>query len=193
MASAPDSKVKPWPRLRRGLEHDFTVVKVREDVVADPRTNLEHGRVRLECADWVNVIAVTKQDELVMVRQFRFGIDAPTLEVPGGVIDPGEDPATAAVRELEEETGYRAGRLEALGEVHPNPAFQSNRCFSYLALDCERVSDGNPDDGEDIAVELYPRADLPRLILEGHITHSLVVVAFFLERLRAEAKRQTGP
>ncbi|GMT99661.1 NUDIX hydrolase [Corallococcus caeni] len=193
MASASESKVKPWPRLRRGLVHDFTVVQVREDVVADPRTNLEHGRVRLECADWVNVIAVTKQDELVMVRQFRFGIDAPTLEVPGGVIDPGEDPATAAVRELEEETGYRAGRLEPLGDVHPNPAFQSNRCFSYLALDCERVSDGNPDDGEDIAVELYPRADLPRLILEGHITHSLVVVAFFLERLRAEAKRQAAP
>ncbi|RKH53947.1 NUDIX hydrolase [Corallococcus aberystwythensis] len=192
MASAPESpksQVKPWPRLRRGLEHDFSVVKVREDVVADPRTNLEHGRVRMECADWVNVIAVTKQDELVMVRQFRFGIDAATLEVPGGVIDPGEDPATAAVRELEEETGYRAGRLEPLGGVHPNPAFQGNRCFSYLALDCERVSDGNQDDGEDIAVELYPRADVPRLILEGHITHSLVVVAFFLERLRAEAKR----
>ncbi|NBD13643.1 NUDIX hydrolase [Corallococcus silvisoli] len=189
MSSAPEPKVKPWTRLRRGLEHDFSVVKVREDIVADPRTNLEHPRVRMECADWVNVIAVTKADQLVMVRQFRFGIDAATLEVPGGCVDPGEDPAAAAARELEEETGYRAGRLEPLGAVHPNPAFQANRCFSFLALDCERVSDGHPDDGEDIAVELYPRSDVPRLILEGHITHSLVVVAFFLERLRADARR----
>ncbi|RKG96978.1 NUDIX hydrolase [Corallococcus sp. CA053C] len=189
MSSESESKLKPWPRLRRGLEHDFGVVKVREDKVADPRTQLEHPRVRMECPDWVNVIAVTKADELVMVRQFRFGIDAPTLEVPGGCIDPGEAPAAAAARELEEETGYRAGRLESLGAVHPNPAFQPNRCHTFLALDCERVHEGDLDEGEDIVVELHPRADVPRLILEGHITHSLVVVAFFLERLRAEARR----
>ena len=74
-----------------------------------------------------------------------------------------------------------------LGAVHPNPALQANQCFSYLALDCVKRHAGQQDEGEDIAVELHPRADVPRLILEGHITHSLVVVAFFLERLRAEA------
>ncbi|QSQ17366.1 NUDIX hydrolase [Myxococcus landrumensis] len=179
--------VKPWPRLRQGLQHDYRVLKVRSDVWADPRTNLEHSRVRVDCADWVNVIAVTPRDELVFVRQFRFGIGANTLEVVGGMVDPGEDPAAAAARELEEETGYKHGRLVPLGAVHPNPAVQDNRCHSFLALDCVKVHDGRLDEGEDIAVELHPRADLPRLILEGHISHALVVVAFFLERLHAEA------
>ena len=104
-------------------------------------------------------------------------------------MEPGEDPALAAARELEEETGYVAGRLEPLGSVHPNPAIQPNRCHIFLALDCVKKHEGRQDEGEDIVVELYPRADVPRLILEGQITHSLVVVAFFLERLRAEAKR----
>ncbi|MBU8899516.1 NUDIX hydrolase [Corallococcus sp. M34] len=176
--------VKPWPRLRKGLEHDFRVVQVRQDVVADPRTSLEHPRVRIGCADWVNVIAVTPGDELVLVRQYRFGTETATLEIPGGVIDPGETPEAAAARELEEETGHVAGRWVSLGSVHPNPALQPNRCFSFLALDCVKVHAGKQDEGEDILVELHPRADVPRLILEGHITHSLVVVAFFLEHLR---------
>ncbi|XXF79828.1 NUDIX hydrolase [Myxococcaceae bacterium GXIMD 01537] len=186
--SAPPSP-RPWPRLRRGLEHDYRVLKVRQDILMDPRTGHEHPRVRVEGPDWVNVIAVTPRDELILIRQYRCGIDAGTLEIPGGCVDPGEDPAAAALRELEEETGYVAGRLEPLGAVHPNPAIQPNRCHSFLALDCERRHAGHPDDGEDILVELHPRADVPRLILEGHMTHALVVVAFFLERLRADAGR----
>jgi 8-oxo-dGTP pyrophosphatase MutT (NUDIX family) len=180
---------RPWPRLRRGLEHDYQVLKVRQDMVADPRTGHEHPRVRVESPDWVNVIALTAGSELILIRQYRFGIEAGTLEIPGGCVEPGEEPAAAAARELEEETGYVPGRLEPLGFVHPNPALQPNRCHSFLALDCERRHEGRQDAGEDILVELHPRADVPRLVLEGHITHSLVVVAFFLERLRAEAGR----
>ncbi|NVJ28220.1 MULTISPECIES: NUDIX hydrolase [Myxococcus] len=179
--------VKPWRRLRLGLEHDYQVMKVREDKWADPRTEQEHPRVRVICADWVNVIAVTPEDSLVLVRQFRFGIGADTLELAGGLVEEGEDPAAAAARELEEETGYVAGRVEPLGWMHPNPALQDNRCFIFLARDCVRAHAGRQDESEDIAVELHPRADVPRLILEGHITHSLVVGALFLEKLREDA------
>lgn len=174
-----------WTRLSRGAEHDFTIVRVREDRVRDPRDGSEHPRVIFECRDWVTVMALTPADELILVRQFRFGVWANTLEAPGGIVDAGEAPESAAARELEEETGYQAGRLVPLGATHPNPAWQTNRCHAFLALDCRKVHGGRPDAGEDLAVELHPRASIPELVLSGTVSHALVVVAFFLERLRA--------
>lgn len=179
--------IRPWPRFRRGAEHDYHVLKVRQDVVEDPRTGREAARVVIDSADWVNVIAVTSEDELVLIRQYRFGTQSATLEVPGGLVDPGDAPAAAAARELEEETGYVPDRLVPLGWVHRNPAIQSNRCHSFLALGCMRKHEGRHDHGEKIEVERVPRSEVPRPILEGHVTHALVVVAFFLERLRSES------
>jgi 8-oxo-dGTP pyrophosphatase MutT (NUDIX family) len=172
-----------WKRLWSHRHHDFTILKVREDIVEDPRDGSEHPRVVIEAPDWVNVVAVTRDEQVVLIRQFRAGVWANTLEIPGGMVDPGEDPQAAAIRELEEETGYRPQRVVPLGWVHPNPALQANKCHSFLALDCEKVGEASLDEGEDIEVVVAPRAELPRLVREGKITHALVVAAFHLAAL----------
>lgn len=177
------SAVREWKRLKTGLPSDYRILKVREDVVAHPRDGSEHPRVIIECTDWVNIIPVTLEDEVVLVRQFRFGVWSDSLEIPGGMVDPGEEPLEAAVRELEEETGYVPGKVIHLGSVHPNPAIQTNRCHSYLALSCYQKAPPNPDEGEELVVERVARKQIPKLLREGAITHSLVVAAFLLERL----------
>jgi ADP-ribose pyrophosphatase len=170
-----------WRRIQTGPVVDYGVLRVREDRVADPRTGAEYPRVLLDASDWVNIIPVTPDERVVLIRQFRFGIWSNTLEIPGGMTEPGEDPRDAATRELEEETGFRAEHVVPLGWVHANPALLNNRVHSFLALGCRKVHEGLQETSEDIAVELRPRGDIPGLILGGDISHSLVVAAFYLE------------
>jgi 8-oxo-dGTP pyrophosphatase MutT (NUDIX family) len=182
MSSPPSA----WKRLRTGKELDFKILRIREDWVLNSRNGSEHPRVIIDAPDWVNVIPVTENQELVMIRQFRAGIWAYTLEIPGGMVEPGEEPIETAGRELEEETGYRPAHIELIGTVHPNPAIQSNLCFSFLATGCEKVHAGALEEGEDLTVELFERSAIPGLIKSGEIKHALVVAAFMFERLREE-------
>ncbi len=113
-----------------------------------------------------------------MVHQFRHGVGKITLEIPGGLVDAGEDPATAAARELLEETGYAAGSLRRIGEVSPNPALFANRLFTYVAEDCTPQSAIHNDSTEQTEVELVPLADLVARTRRGEIDHALVLAAF---------------
>lgn len=142
----------------------------------------ERGRelwARLHMPDWVNVIPVTSAGELVLVRQHRCGAARSTLEIPGGCVEPGEDPAVAAARELREETGY-AGPLVSLGVVWSNPAIQTNRTHLFLARPVEAVGPASPDPGEVIAVERHDVRRVGALLDDGTIDHALAVVS--LER-----------
>lgn len=144
-----------------------------------PITGDSHPFYRIHSPAWVNVVALTEQDELVMVRQFRHGSRVVTLEIPGGLVDPGEAPEVAAARELLEETGFRAGRLTSLGSINPNPALFANRCHMQVAQDCVRVAEIQNSATEETIVELLPLAELHEVLRNGGIDHALVVAALY--------------
>lgn len=166
------------------MRGDFKVFSVRGERTRSPRSGRPHDFYVLDCPDWANVVALTDSREVVLVRQFRAGTRAVTLEIPGGSVEKGESALAAIRRELREETGYAARSWKRIGVVHPNPAIQGNRCWTYLATGCRRVGDLRPDEGEDLAVELVPLRKVPGLIRKGRITHSLVIAAFHFLSLR---------
>lgn len=140
---------------------------------------------------WVNVVALTTELKLVLVRQFRYGIADFSLEIPGGLIDPGEDPLAAGLRELREETGFTGGRARLLGSVHANPAMQNNRCHFVFVEGVTRTDALAWDENEEMEVSLLPVDEVYALAYNGGIAHSLVLDAlFFFQPVWTEIKRR---
>jgi len=158
------------------------IFSLRTDRLRSPRTHEAYDFYVIEAPAWVNIIPLTPAQEVVMVRQWRHGIREVTLEVPGGMVE-GTDPREAAIRELREETGYVAQEVIPLGFVHPNPAIQNNRCYTFLARGCRREGVQEQDEKEDIEIDLIPLAEIPTLIAQGAITHALVICAFHFYQL----------
>jgi 8-oxo-dGTP pyrophosphatase MutT (NUDIX family) len=152
---------------------------VRRDVSHDPRDSREHDFFVIEAPDWMNVVPLTVDGQVVLIEQYRHGSKKVTLEVPGGMVDERESPGETAERELLEETGYRAGTIELLGRVRPNPAIQNNWLHIFIARDCVLAQAPQPESAEQIDVRLVALEDVPNLIASGAIDHALVVAAFY--------------
>lgn len=166
---------------RLGARHpgsEYRIFKTLFVDAAHPRTGEVKRFSLLECVDWVNVIALTRDDRVVLIRQFRPGTNRVCIEIPGGMIDASESPAAAAARELEEETGYTSGQWRPLGTAAPNPAIQNNYLHSYLALDAEPTSAPRPDSGEVLALETASLPEVHAMLRDGRIDHALVITAF---------------
>lgn len=170
--------IKPWKLVRSKSSHSFRVFSIRTDTTVSPRTGKKHDFYIIESNDWVNIIPLTADHEVVMIKQYRHGSKGVTLEIPGGLVEAGDTPKQAAARELLEETGYQARRWNKIGVVNPNPALFNNRCYTFLAQDIKKITDPSPDQTEDIEVILIPLARIPGLILEGKIDHAMVITAF---------------
>lgn len=172
--------VDRWTRTGSRNLHDCKVFRLNQVDFLRSGSDSSQPFYVLDAPDWINVIPILPKRQVVMIRQYRFGVEGETLEIPGGMCDPGEDPLEAARRELLEETGFSASTLVPLGSVHPNPAIQSNRCHTFLATGLTRVAEPDPDPNEGFEEKLVPLDEVPRLITGGVIEHSLVVAAFYL-------------
>jgi len=170
---------EPWPLIRSTPDKSYRVFSVRTDTVRSPRTGKEHDFYVIESADWVNVIPLTSDNQVVMVRQYRHGTRQISLEIPGGLVNPQDTPLDTARKELLEETGYQAEEITLIGTAHPQPALFNNRCLTFLATNVRKTAALDLDEGEDIEVALISLSDIPRLIREGEITNAMVILAFY--------------
>ena len=185
--------IRPWKKVRSTPIGDFRIFKLRSDVKLSPRTGREHDFFVLDSVHWVNVIALTPGQKLVMIEQFRHGSNTVELEIPGGMMDAGEnDPVATAVRELREETGYEGENARLLGRIWSNPAILCNRTYTVLIENCRLKHDVDWDHGEDLATRLVPAANITKLIAGEKIGHSLVVVALCHFDLWRRGFKSTG-
>ncbi|PIE24757.1 MAG: NUDIX hydrolase [Planctomycetota bacterium] len=167
-----------WQEIERQNEGSFRIFDVWRVQSRSPRTGEAHEFYTLDCRDWVNVLAWTEEERLVLVRQFRHGPEEFTLEIPGGAVDPGEDLLEAGLRELREESGYVAGEAKLLGAVNPNPAIFGNSCGTVLATGCRPEGELILDAGEDIQVMTLTPAEVRQAMRAGQVNHALVFAAF---------------
>lgn len=178
-----------WEKLGQSSKLQTKIFDVMGTRYRHPARLTEREFVVIHAPDWVNVVALTRDDRIVLVRQFRYGIDEFSLEVPGGVMEAGEDPVTAALRELREETGFSGAPARLLGNVHPNPAIQANRCHFVFVEEAVQAHDLEWDPDEELQVTVQPVEEVLAIAHSGGIVHGLALNALMLfERVWRERK-----
>ncbi len=177
--------IKKWETIQRQPGEDYRIFRAEWIKRKHPDWNKTGNFVVLNSPRWVNIIPITKDNEVVLIEQYRHGIDDITLEVPGGLVEQNEMPQVAAERECLEETGFRgSGSAQLLAEILPNPAFMTNKCWSFVWFDCEQADEQHLDGNEDIRVLTVPMNEIKKLIENNKINHSLVLNAFFFYFLK---------
>lgn len=166
--------ITPW----KILESNYLRSNVRVD-----KCETSNGRVIeplvLEYGTWVTIVALTEQQEVLLIKQYRHGAQKIIWELPGGAVDEGEEPIDAAKRELLEETGYTSDNIIEVGKVSPNPASHTNLMHAYIALDAWRIGDQALDEIEEIEVYPIPLDEVILMVKNGQVLQSLHVSTLF--------------
>jgi ADP-ribose pyrophosphatase len=173
------SEIKVWPRTGSRALAECRIFNLHESTSVSPVTGNEHQFYFIESADWVNIVPITDNNEVVCIRQYRHGNQAVTIEIPGGMVDPGEDPAVSAARECLEETGYSCEEVQSLGVLAPNPAVFDNRVHTYFARGAKPVAEIQNTSTEKTEVILIPLDEIPGRLMSGEIDHALVVATLW--------------
>jgi 8-oxo-dGTP pyrophosphatase MutT (NUDIX family) len=166
--------LKPW----KILESKYLRPRFRFDQVELPSGKVFEATA-LEFRAWAAVLALTKNQEVVVIRQYRHGAQELIWEFPGGVVEDGEDPLDGARREMVEETGYTTSNLVEVGKFYANPALQTNLMYGYLAYDVEKTNLQKLDEAEDIEVRLIPLDELIAMTKRGGFLSGLQVAVLF--------------
>lgn len=171
------SEKEEWTCIKSEPGPDLKLFKARFDHMLNPRNKLTERMIILESPDSVNVVPITKDGKIIFVRQYRFGIEAYTLELPGGIVDPGEDHGVAARRELQEETGYSSTEWSYLGKVGANPVFMNSYVHHWIAKDVALTHEVTLDAGEDVEWVALPIEEVKTKLLTGAFQHPHAVNA----------------
>jgi 8-oxo-dGTP pyrophosphatase MutT (NUDIX family) len=171
------SNLPPWPFVSDKVAYKTPVLNVLERRVISPKDGLEKCFTVFQAPSWVNVLALTEDNQVVMVSQYRHGSRSFSLELPGGVVEPGDTLEAAARRELLEETGYTAPDFELLVTLNPNPAIFGNGITTYLAKGAKMTGQTHFDPNEETELVLVSLSALKEKMLSGEIDHALMLAA----------------
>ncbi|MEL6970276.1 MAG: NUDIX hydrolase [Bacteroidota bacterium] len=180
-------KTPQWQRSRSEYGPDLKLFRARFDWMINPRNGHEEKMILLEGGDAVQIVAETEDEHILLIKQYRFGLQEYIYELPGGLIDAGETPAEAAPRELVEETGYAAQEWQLLGSNPANPVFMEAHIYHFAAKGLTQTGAVALDAGEDIHWELRPRAEVQSMLLNGAFRHPHTVcglLAYFADSFR---------
>jgi len=176
-----------WKVISSEYIHKGPWATLRTDKCEMPDGRIVPSYYVLEYPDWANAVALTEDNKIIMVRQYRHAAGVVSLEIPGGVIENGESPETGMKRELLEETGYQFDNLELLCKLHANPSTANNITHCYLARGGKKIQGQHLDEQEQIEVEEYTINEVKQLLADNKITQALHCTTLFYALMKLEA------